>query len=257
MLPFQKERTEMDLRYQLKWSDRIVVGEQINKKDFAIIAKNNHYVRIKSLSFEQNSIPIMLSKVKENCYEMCIPEELQSKQTLFERGNILDFLGLEEPLLNKQAFLLHSSFISWKGNGILFTAPSGTGKSTQANLWEKYEKAEIYNGDRTIVRKIDDKFIGFGSPYAGSSGIYRNESAHVKAIVVLSQAKKNQIQRLNGRQAFLPLYKETLMNTWNSTYMTQMIDLLKEVSEKIPVYHLECRPDKEAVMLVKKAVLSI
>lgn len=258
MLPFQKGRAKKDLLYRLRWNDRIDAGgERINKKNFTIFAKNDHYVRIKYISLDKNSIPMMLSKVKENSYEICIPVELQSKQWLFEKGNILDFLGLEEPLLNRRAFILHSSFISWQGNGILFTAPSGTGKSTQADLWEKYEKAEIYNGDRTILRKIDDEFIGFGSPYAGSSGIYRNESAPVKAIIVLSQSKKNQIERLNGRQAFLPLYKETLMNTWNSKYMNQMIDLLKEASELIPIYHLACRPDKEAVMLVREAVLSI
>ena len=148
-----------------------------------------------------------------------------------------------------------SSFISWQNNGILFTAPSGTGKSTQADLWKKYEDADIYNGDRTIIRKIDGKYYGFGSPYAGSSGIYRNESAPIKAIVVIEQGPDNVIRRLHGREAFLPLFRETLMNTWNKEYMEKMTDLLMDAACQIPVYHLSCRPDQDAVNTVKNEIL--
>lgn len=259
MLPFQSgEERQSDLIYRLELSNKILVGEErIYIKDFSVFMENNHYVRLRNLRLEQKTITIMLRKVKEDCYEMRLPIEMQTEQVLFKGGNILNFLALEEPLLEQQAFLLHSSFISWNGKGILFTAPSGTGKSTQAELWKEFENAEIYNGDRTILRKIDNKFIGFGSPYAGSSGIYRNESAPIKAIIVLSQAKENRIQKLSGKQAFLPLYKETLMNTWNKKYMDQMVDLLMEAAELIPVYHLACRPDKEAVMLVKRTILTL
>ena len=132
---------------------------------------------------------------------------------------------------------------------------SGTGKSTQADLWEKYEAADIYNGDRTIVRKMNGEYYGFGSPYAGTSGIYRNESAPIKAIVVIEQGPENIIQRLYGREAFLPLFRETLMNTWNKEYMEKMTDLLMDAACQIPVYHLSCRPDQDAVNTVKNEIL--
>ena len=121
-------------------------------------------------------------------------------------------------------------------------------------MWHQYEGAEIYNGDRTIVRKIDGIYHGFGSPYAGSSGIYRNETAPVRAIVVLTQAPENHIEQLTGRNAFVPLYRETLMNTWNPAYMEKMTDLLMDAAANIPVYHLACRPDRGAVDLVKKTL---
>lgn len=167
----------------------------------------------------------------------------------------MNYLAFEDVLINHQGFILHSSFISWQNNGILFTAPSGTGKSTQADLWKKYEDADIYNGDRTIIRKIDGKYYGFGSPYAGSSGIYRNESAPIKAIVVIEQGPDNVIRRLHGREAFLPLFRETLMNTWNKEYMEKMTDLLMDAVCQIPVYHLFCRPDQDAVNTVKNEIL--
>ena len=91
--------------------------------------------------------------------------------------NTKDILKNIEQVLNSyNTFLLHSSFIKWKDKAILFTAPSGTGKSTQADLWEKYENAEIINGDRSGIRKMDGKWTAYGLPIAGSSGIYKNIS---------------------------------------------------------------------------------
>jgi hypothetical protein len=61
---------------------------------------------------------------------------------------------------------------------------------------------------------------------------------------------------LRGKQAFLPLFRETLANTWNPAYMESMTDLLLDAAVTIPVFHLACRPDRDAVDLVKKTLLS-
>lgn len=171
-------------------------------------------------------------------------------------GKIYSYLGIEKILLNHQAFYLHASFVKYEDFAILFTAPSGTGKSTQASLWKKYENAEICNGDKTIVRKKGNEYWAYGSPFAGSSGIYKNEKALVKGIVVLSKAPINQITRLSGREAFIALYKQALMNTWDSKFMEKMMNLLLTVVTDIPVYHLMCKPEQEAVKLVKEALFS-
>ena len=226
---------------------------ECNKKDFAVKKINDEFVRIYPAKVANSMKKILIYSEEKN--KMIIQYPMQKDVFLFEHSNIWNYMAFENPLLYYQAFLLHSSFISWQNNGILFTAPSGTGKSTQADLWKKYEDADIYNGDRTIIRKIDGKYYGFGSPYAGSSGIYRNESAPIKAIVVIEQGPDNVIRRLRGREAFLPLFRETLMNTWNKEYMEKMTDLLMDAAFQIPVYHLSCRPDQDAVDTVKNEIL--
>ena len=128
--------------------------------------------------------------------------------------NLCDLLGLETLLLKENGLLLHSSFIRWRGKGILFSAPSGTGKSTQAELWEQYEGAEILNGDRAGLRQIEGKWTAFGLPLAGSSFIYRNESALLEGIIVLRQAGINRIRRLKPVEAFRDLYPETTVHQW-------------------------------------------
>lgn len=257
MEPFRMESEKVEpihVVYQIMnlWED-YENDSECNKKDFAVKKINNKFVRIYPAKVANSMKKILIYSEEKN--KMIIQYPMQKDVFLFEHFNIWNYMAFENPLLYYQAFLLHSSFISWQNNGILFTAPSGTGKSTQADLWKKYEDADIYNGDRTIIRKIDGKYYGFGSPYAGSSGIYRNESAPIKAIVVIEQGPDNVIRRLHGREAFLPLFRETLMNTWNKEYMEKMTDLLMDAACQIPVYHLSCRPDQDAVNTVKNEIL--
>lgn len=256
MLPFQKsDKDTYDVLYKIEWANDFFEKRNIiQKNDFSILLENNEFVRLVRANLSNQTFDIRMRKMKKNNYQLLIPSEMKQNEELFGGLNILDFLAVEDFLLDNQAFILHSSFIKWKNKGILFTAASGTGKSTQADLWKKYEGADIYNGDRTVLRKMENSFVGFGSPYAGSSKIYRNESVPIKAIVVLSQAPENRISRLVGKQAFLPLYRETLMNTWNAEYMENMTELLMNVVSEIPIYHLACRPDQGAVELVKSIV---
>lgn len=258
LMPFKIEQTsQVSVVYKIRIGQMKLGNEcVVNKQDFRVINKDDTYIRVKTLPFNEKILETYLYSENEKAdITLSIPKEMEAEHEIFVRTNIWNYLAFEDVLINHQAFILHSSFISWQNNGILFTAPSGTGKSTQADLWKKYEDADIYNGDRTIIRKIDGKYYGFGSPYAGSSGIYRNESAPIKAIVVIEQGPDNVIRRLHGREAFLPLFRETLMNTWNKEYMEKMTDLLMDAACQIPIYHLSCRPDQDAINTVKNEIL--
>lgn len=160
---------------------------------------------------------------------------------------LIDLLGLEAVMLHKYALLLHAAFIRSNGRGILFTAPSGTGKSTQASLWEKHMGAEILNGDRAGIRKIGDTWHAFGLPYAGSSNIYRNESAPLKALVLLRQAKENRVSRISSAEAMRFIYPEVTIHRWDPEFVDHAVNLFLELCGDVPVYLLECLPDEGAV----------
>ena len=76
------------------------------------------------------------------------------ESALLNTGNykIFNALALEKVLIAHESIILHASYVNYNGKAILFTAPSGTGKSTQAALWEEYKGAEIVNGDRVIIQ---------------------------------------------------------------------------------------------------------
>lgn len=169
---------------------------------------------------------------------------------------ISDHIGMETLFLRKNCLMLHAAFIRWQGKGILFTAPSGTGKSTQAELWKKYEGADILNGDRAAVRRDESGcWQAYGLPYAGSSGIYRNEKAPVSAVVVLRQAEENRIRRLGMLEVIQKLYPETTVHQWEPDFIEKALTLLTELAGEVPIYLLECRPDRGAVEAVKNVLI--
>lgn len=170
--------------------------------------------------------------------------------------NLLDAANLEHMLTALGAVSLHSSFITHNGQAILFSAPSGTGKSTQAALWEQYAHAEQINGDRSVIRCVDGVWTAFGFPFAGSSGIYKNKSAPIRAIVVLRQAPENTIERLAAPEAFRLLYSETAIQRWNTQGHAAAVDLLIRLSAAVPVYRLCCTPDARAVDLLQTTLAS-
>ena len=173
-----------------------------------------------------------------------------SWRRISETSSILNLIGLEKILLDNNGFLLHSSFIRYSGRGILFSAPCGTGKSTQADLWEKYRGSETLNGDRAGVRCVDGVWTSFGMPFAGTSGVYRNESAPIAAIVTLAQGPDNTIRRLRPMEAVRNLLPECSCRRWDFGFMNAMLDLILQLLQQIPVYLLECRPDEGAVNLL-------
>lgn len=181
------------------------------------------------------------------------PEAVSYFRTL---DNLLDAANLEHMLTALGAVSLHSSFITHCGQAILFSAPSGTGKSTQAALWEQYAHAEQINGDRSVIRCVDGVWTAFGFPFAGSSGIYKNKSAPIRAIVVLRQAKDNTIERLGASEAFRLLYSETAIQRWNTQGHAAAVDLLIRLSAAVPVYRLCCTPDARAVALLQQTLSS-
>lgn len=169
-------------------------------------------------------------------------------------SGIFNRIGMENLLLQHHGMLLHASYIKYKETAILFTGPSGVGKSTQAALWEAHTGARIINGDRAAIRKTTDGWTAWGSPYAGTSGIYRNESAPVGAVVVLGQAQENRLQPLNAAQALRSIYPEVSIHRWDRRFTTEATELLLDLLSHVPVFSLECQPNESAVTLLKEGM---
>ncbi len=158
-------------------------------------------------------------------------------------------------LLHHNAFMVHASAISYQGNGILFSAPSGTGKTTHTKLWEQFDpSAFILNDDSPIVRFMEDgKAYACGSPWAGASGEGKNAIVPLKAIVFLQQAPENEISRLQTLQAL-----QWLLGSVNRPVEKGLLDklftLIHLLLSETPCYILKCRPDLDAVETVRQAL---
>ena len=164
-------------------------------------------------------------------------------------------MGLEQVFLKKDAFLLHSSLVELNGKAVLFCGASGIGKSTQAALWQTHLGARILNGDRALIRLNGGEFYAGGSPFAGHSRIYSPDEAPIAGIFLLEQGAENRVQRL-GFSAFLPMFSQTLVNSWDEAFMERITGLYQQLLAQVPVYRLTCRPDEEAVRLAYQTVFN-
>lgn len=156
------------------------------------------------------------------------------------------YRAIAEQLPQFNRFVFHGAAIEYEGEAYLFTAPSGTGKTTHINLWKKNlgDKVDIINGDKPIIR-IDEKPTVYGTPWAGKEALQRNASAPLKAICILKQGKTNCITRLSKSDAISHLMRQVYMPL-NATALSKTLENLGLMIEKNPVYILQCDISDEA-----------
>lgn len=162
-------------------------------------------------------------------------------------------LSLAQLMLDRNAFFIHSSFISINGKAILFSAPCGTGKSTQAALWEKHRGAKIINGDKAGIL-VENGVYACGVPFCGTSNICKNKTLPLGAIVLLGQAPQNSIKRLSGAEALYGVMGNIYLDFIAPYERLKCADLIIELLSDVPVYHLDCTPDEEAVITLEKTL---
>jgi hypothetical protein len=140
------------------------------------------------------------------------------------------------------------------GKGIVFSAPSETGKTTQARLWCERKRAELVNNDRPAVRIHGSEAYAYGTPWSGFGDECRNICAPVSAIVMLEQAPDNSICRIGGRQALQKLMPRCFLPYFDKSLMDGAISIIDSLIQKVPVYCLRCRPDYGSVDLVYNTI---
>lgn len=167
---------------------------------------------------------------------------------------VLECMEVEHLIARNHGFIFHCSYIDHGGKAILFTAPSETGKSTQAELWRNLRGAEIINGDRAAVRLVDGTLMAEGIPFAGSSQYCLNRSLPIEAIVYLGQAPETTIRKMRGYEAFSKIWEGVSVNTWDKEDMERVSHVVQLAAERIPMLHLPCRPDESAVIALEQAL---
>ncbi len=162
-----------------------------------------------------------------------------------------NYLCLENILIKYDAMILHSCHIDYNDQAILFSAPSGTGKSTQGNLWKDNFSARVINGDRTIIRKVENQWIAYGAPFCGTSGININHSEALSTIIVIRQFKENNVLRIPAFDAIKLLYSELTIHSWNQNYVNSTFDWLMMLINDVPVYLYQCTKENDAALYLK------
>ena len=262
----EKKTPDIFLNYsfvkQLKLPERLPIYKKDQEEIYELEEEVIRFVHRCSPILKEIDGTIKLEKEMGdfiNRYKKDVPNQyeifLLEHQMLNEK-KIFYTMGLEHLLATQRAVILHSAYIDYKGKAILFSAPSGTGKSTQAELWRmNREGTEVVNGDRSILTCRDGIPEANGLPFCGTSKIYKKKTLPIRAIVVLRQGKQNVIHRLQPLEAVQWLLSECNVMFGIRQDVENTMDLLTELVQSVPVFWFSCLPDVSAVSVLEQALI--
>ena len=156
-------------------------------------------------------------------------------------------------LLDRDIFLMHGAVIAVGEKAWLFTAPSGTGKTTHINLWlENIEGSYVINGDKPLIH-AGDEFTVYGTPWAGKEGMQKNTSAKLCGIVILERGAENSIKQVPFKEV-LPVLIQQCYRPEDTVQLVKALELIRKLGSSLPLYRLECNMLPDAALTAYNAL---
>ena len=187
------------------------------------------------------------------------------RQSCFEDQNFSDayleglalFRKLCSYLLDKgDGMIFHCSALAVDGKAYLFTAPSGTGKSTHARLWREFlgDKVVMINDDKPIIRFFGDKAYVYGTPWQGKHNLGTNDRAEIEAVIEVKRAEENAVVSLPKEKMIVTVLNQTLRPR-EEDRMMNVLALTDKLLKGVNTYRLYCNTDISAAKVCYNAVV--
>ncbi len=205
------------------------------------------------------------SYVEELCWDYVIPETDGERITVsdeemareripeedyppFYEESTAVYRKICEFLIPDGIFMFHASAVSIDGQGLLFAATSGMGKSTHARLWKDVfgKRAVIINDDKPLIRVGIDEIMSYGTPWSGKHSLQTNTIAPVKALFLLERGDKNSVEPVDFREAY-PTVLNQAYRPKEPVLLQKTLGMVNEFMKSVPVYRLKCNISEEAV----------
>lgn len=154
-------------------------------------------------------------------------------------------------IMRYNGLYLHASAVEYEGRAYLFSAPSGTGKSTHTRLWQQCfgESAQVFNDDKPSLRRLENTWYAYGTPWCGKDHINLNRKVPVAGICFLKQASENRIRHLSKQEAVNKILSQTIRKFQSGEQLDLLLGNLDQLVREIPFFELENLPVPEAAEL--------
>lgn len=159
-------------------------------------------------------------------------------------------------LINHDGFMLHASGVVYEGKAYLFSAPSGTGKSTHTTIWRKTfgeDKTLILNDDKPVIRFIDGKVMAYGTPWSGKTDQNENIGVPLQGICFVERSETNWIEPMSPKDAVHRILDQTIRPR-NDENMSKLLELLDTLLKEVKIYTLHCNMENEAAIVAYKGM---
>ena len=181
-------------------------------------------------------------------------DEMEGVPTRYYSDGYLEELAIyrkiAEQMISYDTILFHGSVVAVDGVGYLFTAKSGTGKSTHTRLWREYfgNRAVIVNDDKPLLHIADSGVVAYGTPYNGKHRLGTNTSVPLKAICILTRAADNSIEPISFEQAYNMLLQQVYRPA-DMLKMAKTLGLVDRLADSVKLYRLGCNMDISAAKI--------
>ena len=197
-----------------------------------------------SISITQDDINY--EKQRElQCAKSECREPLDSSDDFYEELAV--HRKIAEKMPDYDTILFHGSVVAVDGRGFMFTAKSGTGKSTHTRLWREYlgDRAVMVNDDKPLLKVTDSEVIAYGTPYNGTYHLGCNMSVPLKAVCILARGEKNSIVPISRNEAYSMLVQQAY-RPQDIAKMAKTMKLLDKLADNVELYRLACNMDIQA-----------
>ena len=154
---------------------------------------------------------------------------------------------IAQKLVEYDTVLFHGSVIAVDGVAYLFTAKSGTGKSTHTRLWREMfgQRAVMVNDDKPFLRVSDQGILACGSPWNGKHHLGNNMQVPLKGICLLERGAENQIAPMDAQKALAVLLQQSNRPA-GAKMLAKYLELMDQIVASVPIYRLRCNMEPEA-----------
>lgn len=160
-----------------------------------------------------------------------------------------------EFLFDRDILLVHGSTVAVDGKAYLFTARSGTGKSTHTRLWREHFglRAQMVNDDKPFLTVSGEGVTAHGSPWSGKHGLDSNVSLPLGGICLLERGSENRI-RTTAPEEILDMLRHQSLHPRDPALEEKLEALLVELTGRVPLWKMQCTKDLEAARVANEAM---
>lgn len=162
---------------------------------------------------------------------------------------------IAERLLDYDTVLFHGSCVAVDGIGYLFTAKSGTGKSTHTRLWREMlgSRAMMVNDDKPLIRMTEEGATIYGAPWDGKHRLSTNLAVPLQALYLLERAEENAIRPVTKREAY-PMLLQQVYRPMDPAALAKTLTVLDRLAGQVSLWRLGCNKEPEAARVAYEAL---
>lgn len=208
----------------------------------------------------------LYDKIKEYCKDYLVEDldsvdfsvQVRDEDINYEKNSLVEYSDayletlavyrkIAEWMSMQQTLLVHGSVVAVDGKAYLFTAKSGTGKSTHTRLWREYfgKRAVMVNDDKPLIEVSKEGIIAWGTPWDGKHHLSSNIGVPLSAICILKRGLKNTIREITPYEAY-PMLMQQCYRPKDVLALEKTLTVIDEIKERVAFYELFCNTDMEA-----------